>query len=233
MVAVQEAAILSSGAPCFLLLLQLNSDKQILVHSRFRDMRHFMETVVASFAAHAPAGTMLVVKAHPLDNGEVDHGRDLTEIAARHGVAGRCVLLDGGNLIPLLERSRGAITINSTAGISAMHRAVPLIVLGQALFDMPGLTHQGPLDSFWQAPQQGDRRLYRAWRRVIGYRCQINGNFYSRRGMRLALPACLERLTGERPVYMAAAPSEGEPDSGNEPPDREVPDVSRRFGPAK
>jgi capsular polysaccharide export protein len=53
--------------PYFLFPLQLGSDYQIRTHSPFTTMQDAARYVLESFAAHAPAQTMLVVKEHPLD----------------------------------------------------------------------------------------------------------------------------------------------------------------------
>lgn len=206
-VAREEEAFLASRRPFYLALMQLNADKQILFHSPFANVRDFMAATIRSFARHAPPDTHLVFKGHPLDNGQTPHARDLAQLAAAAGVAGRVTFLDGGNLIDLIAASRGVITINSTAGISALHRQTPLVVLGRAIYDMPGLTHQSGLDRFWTAPERPRQDLYLAWRKVVAARSQINGGFYSRRGMALALPGALARLeTAVATVAMAATP---------------------------
>lgn len=194
-VAREEAALLASGRGFYLALMQLNADKQIVFHSPFANMRDFMAATIRCFAEHAPADTLLVFKGHPLDNGQTPHARHVLDLAEAAGVADRVHFLDGGNLIDLIAASRGVITINSTAGISALHRDVPLIVLGRAIYDMPGLTHQGGLERFWTAPEKPDRQLYMAWRQVVALRSQINGGFYNARGMALALAGALPRLT--------------------------------------
>ena len=48
----------------------------------------------------------------------------------------------------------GAVTVNSTAGLGAIEMGLPTIVLGEAIYDMPGLTHQSALDAFWTAPNR-------------------------------------------------------------------------------
>ncbi|RJF94501.1 capsular biosynthesis protein [Oleomonas cavernae] len=193
-VARREKQLLASGAPYYLALMQLNTDKQLLFHSPFKSIHEFLIQTVQSFAVHAPKDTLLVVKGHPLDNGQTPHDRQLNELAAHWGVAERIVYLDGGNLSELLGACRGAITINSTAGISALHRSLPLVVLGRAIYDLPGLTHRRGLDSFWTDPDLPQRDLYLAWRQVVAARTQVNGGFYTNQGMALAMPKVIERL---------------------------------------
>ncbi|MCW0181330.1 capsule biosynthesis protein [Zavarzinia sp.] len=225
-VAREEKALLASGQAFYLALMQLNADKQIVFHSSFGSMRDFMAATIRSFADHAPAGTLLIFKGHPLDNGQTPHARHARDLARAAGVADRVHFLDGGNLTDLIGASHGVITINSTAGISALHRRVPLVVLGRAIYDMPGLTHQTGLDRFWTAPERPERALYMAWRQVVALRSQINGGFYNARGMALALPGALERLTrAARPRAVRAsttdapalAPQPGSPIQGGSP----------------
>jgi capsular polysaccharide export protein len=191
-----ELDLLASGRPFFLMLLQVHCDKQVQVHSPVKSMKEFLERVVPSFAAHAPADRMLVVKTHPLDNGRYPHEQDLLRIAKQCGVEDRVIFLDGGNLPRLLKRSAGAVTINSTAGVSALHHGVPLYCFGAALYDTAGLAHQGSLNVFWNTPQQPDRQHYDAFRHVVAHRSQINGSFYTKRGIELSLPVVLRRMTG-------------------------------------
>lgn len=197
--AVREHMLLRQDQPYFLVLLQLNVDKQILFHSPFANMRAYMAHVCESFAAHGPSDHLLVVKAHPLDNGRDDHEADLKAIGAGLGIADRLQFIDGGDLVNLLRGCTGVVTVNSTAGISALHRSIPLIALGSALFDIEGLCHQGGLDSFWRQPAPVDDNLYQRWRNMVARRSQVNGNFYTRLGIRLVIDGSIPILEGTGP----------------------------------
>ena len=59
----------ASGARYFFFPLQLNADVQVVRHSPFGTTQQAIEQVLASFAAHAPADTLLAVKNHPFDTG--------------------------------------------------------------------------------------------------------------------------------------------------------------------
>jgi capsular polysaccharide export protein len=72
------------------------------------------------------------------------------------------------------------VVINSTVGLSAIDHGKPVKTLGYAIYDMPGLTHQGELDDFWQNPQTPNRSIYESFHRELIERTQINGNFYRR-----------------------------------------------------
>ena len=196
----RQAALLAAPDPFFVLALQLDADTQVRRHSPFAGMSEVIARIVRAFACAAPADTRLVVKNHPLDCGMIDFERVLRHQARAAGVAARVVYLDGGDLPALLERSRGLVVVNSTAGLSAIHSGVPTLVLGKALYDLPGLTHGAGLDpdaklaDFWRCPEAPERNLYRAFRRVVMERSQINGGFYSRHGIERALPVAIARL---------------------------------------
>ena len=70
----------------------------------------------------------------------------------------------------------------------------PVTVLGSAIFNLEGLTFNGPLDRFWQEKQAPDADLFRAFRRVVISKAQVNGSFFTHEGLDLALANTLERL---------------------------------------
>jgi capsular polysaccharide export protein len=172
----------AAGRPYYLLPLQLETDFQIRRHSPFRTVTDVMKTVLDSFAREAPAEALLVIKLHPLDNGLVNFRRKAARLAGRLGLAERVLVIDGGHLPTLLAGSQGVVVVNSTTGLSAIHHNRPLKVLGRALFDMPGLTFQDSLDRFWTQATPPDAELFRAFRRVVLRRAQLNGSFFTRPG---------------------------------------------------
>jgi capsular polysaccharide export protein len=183
----------------FLLPLQLNSDYQLRAHSDFDGMQPALAEVIASFAAHAPAHAQLVVKAHPLDNGLIDWRRRTGEYAQALGVADRVVFLDVADIDGLVRQARGVVTVNSTTGTLALAAGVPVITLGRAVYDLPGLTDQGGLDRFWRAPMGPDERLYDAFRRVLRDRCLLYGGFYAQAQTPLLAAAADRILTARNP----------------------------------
>jgi capsular polysaccharide export protein len=188
------------GARYFVLPLQLDSDHQLRVHSPFTGMAEAIRAVLASFAAHAAAGDLLVVKDHPLDNGLVDWRALVRQEAAALGVGERVRHLPGGDIAELVTGALGVVTVNSTTGTLALAAAVPVKVLGRAVYDVPGITHQGPLDAFWQAPGRPQLEIFDAFRRVLARDSLLRGAFSSVEGRRVLVPAAAARL-------LAAAPS--------------------------
>ena len=90
--------------------------------------------------------------------------------------------MDGGHLPTLLSRSEGVVVVNSTTGLSALHHGRPVTVLGSAIFDLAGLTFQGPLDGFWQESTPPDPELFKAFRKVVLTQAQVNGSFFTEAG---------------------------------------------------
>lgn len=191
-------SLFAGTAPFYLLPLQLNSDAQIRDHSPFADMSGVMEFVMASFAAHAPAGARLVIKNHPLDMGLVDYPAVIRSLETRCGLAGRIDYLESGDLEALLRRARGVVTVNSTVGGLALGLACPTIALSDPIYNLAGLTFSGSLDQFWQERILPDAELYRCFRNTVIHATQINGGFYSDTGIELAVRNAVPSLTAER-----------------------------------
>jgi len=160
--------------------LQTIGDAQICTHSRFADMQDFIETVMRSFAAHAPADTRLIVKHHPLDRGRVDHSGSIRRLAKRLNLDGRALAVHDVHLPTCLKNAIGTVTVNSTVGISSLINDTPTLALGKAVYDIDGLTCKGmPLDRFWTEHRAPDRNLFKRFRSHLIDRTQMVGSFYS------------------------------------------------------
>ena len=179
----------------FFMPLQLDADYQIRDHSPFAHQGEALGQVVSSFARHAPAGTVLAIKSHPLDPSVVDYRRVAESLALAANIRERVVFLDGGDTAALVRGCRAVVTVNSTVGMSALVHGKPVKTLGHAIYDVPGLTHAGPLDGFWADPRAPDRQLFRDFRALMIHRTQVHGNFYSPPGQRAAIANILGRLT--------------------------------------
>ncbi|MGT0191966.1 capsule biosynthesis protein [Burkholderia pyrrocinia] len=186
--------LLRATSGYFLFPLQLNSDAQLVVHSPFGGTGPAIDQVLRSFAGHADPNVHLVVKNHPLDTGLIDHRRHALRLARELGISDRVIFIEAGHLPTLLEYARGVVVVNSTVGLSALHHRRPLIALGQAIYDMPGLTWQGSLDSFWKAELEPDRELYQAFLDYVIHHTQVNGDFYTRTGIERAIRGTVSRL---------------------------------------
>ena len=178
----------------YLLPLQLETDYQIRRHSRFKSMAHVMEVVLESFARGAPKNALLLIKLHPLDNGIANFRKQARRIAKRLKLGERVLVMDGGHLPSLIQRSQGVVVVNSTSGLSALHHGKPVTVLGSAIFNLAGLTFKGPLDRFWKKRTLPDADLFKAFRRVVLSEAQVNGSFFTPEGLDLAIKGALSRM---------------------------------------
>ena len=185
--------LVNSAEPFFIALLQRAGDSQLWQHSNYTN-ESFAAEVISSFSRHAPPNARLVFKLHPLDPGLVDYDRVIRELALEHGVTDRVLFLDGGNLNALAHAARGAVTINSTAGLATIGFGCPTKVLGRAVYDIDGLTDHKPLNQFWNDSQPPDADLFLRFRHVMMERTQINGAFYTPVGMRMAAATAASRL---------------------------------------
>ncbi len=188
--------LLESDTPYYLFPLQLASDAQIRLHSPFATMNGAIMLVLRSFAEHAPQGTRLVVKEHPLDNGVVDWRQEVRSMAETLSIAGRVDYLGFGDIVPVAQRAKGMVTINSTSGTFALDMGVPVIALGQAIYDMPDLTFQGGINRFWSECPPPDPETFAAFRRVLVEKCLIPGGFFSEEALDKVVRHAVARLEG-------------------------------------
>ncbi|WP_240320744.1 capsule biosynthesis protein [Sphingomonas crusticola] len=189
----------ADGRPYFVFPLQLDCDYQIRVHSNFVGVQDAIETVLGSFAKNAPANSLLVVKGHPLDNGLVDWEKRTLAVAAKLGLSDRLLFLESVDIDSLVCKAIGLVTVNSTTGTLSLRCGVPTIVLGDAVYDMPRITHQNGLDSFWVKPVPPELPVYEAFRRVLIDRCLIHGGYFSDEGLSMLVKGALKRLESVEP----------------------------------
>jgi capsular polysaccharide export protein len=182
------------GKPMFLLPLQLSGDYQIRAHSPFPDMQSAASYVIESFAAHAPRDLHLLLKAHPMDCGFFSWSGFVRDHAKRLGLEGRLHFVDGGDLDAMARDSRGLVCVNSTSATLALANDVPVCTLGDAIYDLPGLTHQWHLDTFWSSPTPPEPGLYQAFRRVLVDRCLVRGGLASESAVGTLIESMIERL---------------------------------------
>ncbi len=184
------------GSPWFVYPLQLETDYQLRAHSPYNSQRDAIAHVISSFANSADGSARLAIKVHPLANGLISWSRVIQSAAEKSGVADRVLYIDGGDFNALMTGCRGVVTVNSTAALSALSQSIPTKALGTALFDIEGLTDQGPLDEFWESPKIPDPELRTAFFRLVAASIQERGNFYSRDGVAAAALAIAKRILG-------------------------------------
>ena len=180
----------------FVCPLQVHCDMQVVVHSDFNSIEHFIGEVLASFREHAAPNKAIVFKHHPLDRGYTDYTTLFANLVAELGLEGRVFYVHDLCLPTLLRRAQGTVLINSTVGVSSLFHGTPVKTLGEAIYDVPGLTFQRDLDDFWDVEHRVDEKRFGAFRDNLVDRNQLNGNFYRRMrgstGTGIVWPARLE-----------------------------------------
>jgi capsular polysaccharide export protein len=94
----------------------------------------------------------------------------------------------------MIAGAHAVLSVNSTGGLSSLEAGLPTITLGRAIYDMPGLTHQGGLDSFWRSPTPPDRALFQSFRAAVMAACQINGAYSTKSGAERVAREAARRL---------------------------------------
>jgi capsular polysaccharide export protein len=182
------------GKPFFLLPLQLSGDYQIRSHSPFPDMLAAASYVMESFARHAPDGAHLLIKKHPFDTSLFNWRRYIDRRAQRLGIRARVRFIDGGQLDQLAADTAGMVCVNSTSATLALAAGSPVCTLGEAIYNVPGLTFSRHLDEFWTDPAPPEPGLYGAFRRVLVDRCLVRGGLASESAVQTLIKSMLERL---------------------------------------
>jgi capsule polysaccharide modification protein KpsS len=165
--------------PYYFVPLQVHLDSQ-LSHSRYATINEFIREVVSTFAQHAPRDHALILKLHPMDRPYSDYSIDIEALRLEHGLGDRLHYVDVINLPAALRGARGTVVINSTVGLSSLMHGTPVKCLGTAIYDMPGLTHQGSLAEFFQSPAPVDSELHQRFRQWLLEHNQLNGSVWSR-----------------------------------------------------
>ncbi len=169
----------------FLVPLQVHNDAQIEFHSQYESMQDFIVDVLGSFA-QSGSNKRLIFKHHPMDRGHVNYAKLIQKKAAEFKISNQVSYIHDQHLPTLLRSCEGVVTINSTTALQAFYHGAPVVVTGYAFFDMPGLTHQGSLASFWKTPTPSEIELPDKLRAYILNHGQINGSFYTASDITLA-----------------------------------------------
>ena len=177
---VTEELLAQFDGNYFVCPLQVHCDAQVIAHSDFNSIEHFIGEVLTSFREHAPSNKAIVFKHHPLDRGYTDYSTLFANLVAELDLQGRVFYVHDLCLPTLLRHAQGTVLINSTVGLSSLFHGTPVRTLGKAIYDVAGLTSCLPLDRFWSTEEKVDRTSFRAFRDGLVLRNQLNGNFYRR-----------------------------------------------------
>ena len=187
----------NDGTPYHVVILQMQGDYQVRRASAYPDLEHLASEILSSFASFAEPERHLVFKMHPLENAMRDWPGIIMRSAEKSGVKDRVHVIDGGNLEKLFDGCHGVVLLNSTAGLAALMRGVPVCTLGVAIYDIARLTHQGGLDTFWTKPEAPTMRTVKAFKALLIASIQVKGNFFTSEGRARAVPEFARRLIEE------------------------------------
>ncbi|WP_297443769.1 capsular biosynthesis protein [Sulfurimonas sp.] len=164
----------------FFVPLQTYNDFQILEHSEYKSVEKFIIEVLESFA-HSNTSAWLVFKHHPVDRGRKRYTKFIIDQAKLLKIEKKVLVLYDTHLPSLLKNAIGTVTINSTVGLSSLYHGTPTITLGNAIYDIEGLTCKGlSLDAFWHKQLEPDKELVQKYRKFLIDNTQLNGSFYGK-----------------------------------------------------
>ncbi|MDE3175540.1 MAG: capsular biosynthesis protein [Pseudomonadota bacterium] len=183
-----------AGRKVFLALLQKPGDAQLVVHSRHGGNAAFVDELISSFAADAPEDAVLVVKQHPLDYGVERTPARVAALIDRHNLADRVFFLRKTSIDKIMARAHAVVTINSTAGLAAIIEQKPVLCVGRAFYNIPGLTSAGPLSRFWRDAAPPSPALVQGFIAFLKNTSQFNGGFHTPEGREILAPLLAQRL---------------------------------------
>lgn len=162
----------------FIFPLQVHNDNQIIRHGRGLSMPAYIRKVIHSFALNSPEEYKLVIKHHPMDRGFSNYRQLIMRLAKRKGVQDRVIYLHDISMPDLLRNAEGMVVVNSTSGISALIHGLPVKVIGDAHYDISGLTSMLPLREFWTKYTAPNRQSIESYLALLRNKTQLNGTFY-------------------------------------------------------
>ncbi len=186
----------------FVVPLQVFNDSQLTHHCNYADQGDFIEAVVASFARSSQSDHQLVFKHHPMDRGHRYYGELLEQLAARYSLTGRVHYLHDIRLPVLFRYALGVVTVNSTAGLSALYHGKPVVCMGRSLYDLDGLTHRDGIDRFWRAAHPPQATEVLRFRTLLRDHALLPGNFYRGRPILPASQPVPQQNIGQREVSL-------------------------------
>jgi capsular polysaccharide export protein len=177
--ALADSLMAGDMGPYRIVALQVHDDVNLTRNGDGRTTAEMVDALTLAFARHAPPDEILVFKAHPLDVGHVDYRGVVRAAARRHGVEERVGCLLTGALGPLVRRSHGLVTVNSTSGLSGLRHGLQTDVLGKAFYEGNGLARRVErLSEIWTHPFHPDERRVDALFARMKAESLLPGSFY-------------------------------------------------------
>jgi capsular polysaccharide export protein len=159
--------------------LQTHNDFQILQHSNYHSIEKFIIEVLESFAHYAPKNTYLIFKHHPVDRGRKNYKPFIKEQAHLFHIHHRVLTIHDIHLPSCIKHALATVTVNSTVGLTSIGANIPTLTLGEAVYNIEGLTnHHLTLHKFWNEYQAPNMTLYTKFKQHLINTTQLNGSFY-------------------------------------------------------
>ena len=131
--------------------LQVPDDSQVTLFAGWCGGMAGFLAALGQAAAALPQGWHLRLKEHPSAK------TPLAPLLAPLLASGRVVLDNGTDSFAQVAASRAVVTLNSSMGVQAFFHDKPVITLGRAFFNLPGLVHhaqdQAALTALFAAPE--------------------------------------------------------------------------------
>lgn len=194
----------------FVVALQVHDDQQLLRHGQGWTMERLITESIRSFKRFAAGNHHLVIKIHPMDRGHKSYRPFAVELAHVAGCEDRVHIVDDGSIGLLIRHSLGLVTVNSTSGLLALNHGKPILALGDAIYNGPGLSSAenrastSGLDSFWQSAVAPDGAAVKVFNARMREESLVNGSFY----MRSLLEATARRVVRRIQTELKIVPIE-------------------------
>ncbi len=165
--------------PFFLVILQVETDSQILKGSKFSNNNEFIYKVIKNFSAAKLKNTKLVFKHHPRDRGYNNYLEFIVNVSREFNIEDKVSYIHDFPLSRIFTNRfcKGTILINSTVGYQSLYHSVPIKALGIAPYNFEGLADQKNLVLFFKNPKKVNKLLFNKFYKFILENSQINGNF--------------------------------------------------------
>lgn len=178
--------------------LQVASDSQLRNAARGWNTSRLID---ASLVALLKAGQeqRIVFKLHPLEPGNTAIARLICQRAKSLGVdRRRLTILHSGRLGDLTAHASGMVVINSTSAFSALHRNIPVLVLGEAVFRHKEVVTIGETEAdvaaFFRLRRGKARALIDEFMAELKSQSLVPGDFYVLRGRKIAIDGIIRKL---------------------------------------
>ncbi|WP_243557333.1 hypothetical protein [Priestia megaterium] len=162
---------------------QVHDDSQIILNSPcIQDMEKLVNVVSEQLNIHNSKNNTdlyAVFKEHPADIGRVDYKK----LYQKYKNNEKMIFLTDGDTDTILDKSKAIITVNSTVGIEGLQKYKPVIVLGNAYYDIDQITYScknfDQLNEIIHQALKGklNRRLITQFLYYLRFTYQLEGNW--------------------------------------------------------